>query len=144
MATKEQIESVLVKMEKAHPVDFFKQIDDTNAGIGAVLRLLYAMDEDITAGKISDALNISTARVAVLLKKMVAKGLITKEPCSTDGRVTVVRLTEHGKKIISEMQADLYAQMSHIIDTVGEERILEFIAISEEIRIAARHPNFQF
>lgn len=136
MASKEQVERILDRVEKAHPVDCFKKIDQIQVGIGSVLRLLHGSDRAVTAGMISDTLKISTARVAVLLKKMAARGLISKEQAATDGRVTVVRLTPEGSKTISEMQEALYAQAAHIIDTVGEERILEFITIAEEIRAA--------
>lgn len=143
MATIEQVERVLKNMEKAHPIDFFKKIDETQVGIGAVLRLLNESGEIITAGKISNVLNISTARVAVLLKKMVAKGLITKEQDVSDGRVTIVKLTESGEKIASKMREDIYAKTAHIIDTVGEERLREFIAISKEIRATIKElPDF--
>ena len=144
MATKNQIEMLLARMEKAHPDDFFKKIDDSQAGICAVLRLLQKTGKPITAGKISDVLNISTARVAVLLKKMVAKGLITKEQGVIDGRTTVVHLTESGEKTISELQTEIYNHTAYIIDTVGQERILEFITIAEEIRDASKEPDFKF
>ena len=46
----------------------FAAIDAANAGLGAVLRLLYLADQPVTAGTISEKLHVSTARVAVLLK----------------------------------------------------------------------------
>ena len=144
MATKEQIESVLEKLEKSHPVDFFKKVNEIQMGIGAVLRLLYESNEVVTAGKISDVLNISTARVAVLLKKMVVKGLITKEQSITDARVTVVKLTEVGEETVFKMRDEMFEQMGRVIDAIGEERILEFLAISSEIRTIAKEPEFKF
>lgn len=144
MATREQIEMVLDKMEKANPVEFFKKVDETQAGVAAVLRLLYESSGVVTAGKISELLNVSTARVAVLLKKMVNKGLITKEQDAADGRVTIVKLTELGNTIVCEMREDMYAQVGHIIDVVGEERVMEFISIAEEIRVAAKKPTLKF
>lgn len=144
MATREQIEMVLDKMEKANPVEFFKKVDETQAGVAAVLRLLYESRGVVTAGKISELLNVSTARVAVLLKKMVNKGLITKEQDVADGRVTIVKLTELGNTIVCEMREDMYAQVGHIIDVVGEERVMEFISIAEEIRVAAKKPTLKF
>ena len=75
MATPEQIASILSQLVALHPADCFKPIDTANAGLGAVLRLLYLADQPVTAGTISEKLHVSTARVAVLLKKLVAKGL---------------------------------------------------------------------
>lgn len=142
MASEAQIEMLLKKLERAHPIEFFKRVDETQAGIGAVLRLLYESNEKVTAGRISDVLGISTARVAVLIKKMVSKGLVTKERGVIDARVTIVKLTEFGTKTIRDMKDDLYQQMALVIDVVGEERLMEFIAISDEIQKAITPPKF--
>ena len=75
---------------------------------------------------------------------MVAKGLLTKEKGITDGRVTIVRLTELGDKTVSKMRDEMCEQVGCIIDTVGEERLLEFIDISNEIISVVKAPNFDF
>ena len=98
MATIVQIESILKKFEKATPKDFFQCVDGAQLGMTAVLRLLNETDMPQTAGAISDALEVSTARVAVLLRKMKNKGLITKDNSVMDARVTLVELTEQGLK----------------------------------------------
>lgn len=143
MATRKQVELILRELEKVHPEEIFRKMDETQAGIGAVLRMLHQSSEEITAGKISETLAISTARVAVLLKKMVAKGLIIKERASADARVTVVKLTARGKQVISEIEADIYAQTAHLIDTLGEARLLEFITILGEIKAAFKKPKIK-
>ena len=79
--------------------------------------------------------------MAVLLKKMVAKGLIEKAQDTTDGRITVVKLTEAGIETVKRMQREMREYIGSIIDTVGEERFLEFIEISNEIRAIAKEPN---
>ena len=50
MATPEQIASILSQLVALHPADCFKPIDAANAGLGAVLRLLYLADQPVTAG----------------------------------------------------------------------------------------------
>ena len=84
-------------------------------------------------------LGVSTARVAVLLKKMAAKRLITKGHDPADARVTVVSLTEQGRESIREIEGELYRQTGLVIDRVGEERVLEFIAIAQEIQSALQN-----
>ena len=96
MATPEQIASILSQLVALHPADCFKPIDAANAGLGAVLRLLYLADQPVTAGP-SAKLHVSTARVAVLLA-LVAKGLVTKGRDPVDARVTVVALTPWGHR----------------------------------------------
>ena len=133
---------MLAELERIHPVAFFRRMDETQAGIGAVLRLLHTSEEEITAGKISEVLNISTARVAVLIRKMAAKGLITKARSSVDARVTMVGLTELGVRTVEGMRREMYQQMGLVIDAVGEERLREFLKIAAEIRAAVNPPQF--
>ncbi|MDE7310752.1 MAG: winged helix DNA-binding protein [Eubacterium sp.] len=142
MATEAQIERVLKRLEQVHPANCFKRMDEVQAGIGAVLRLLYESNEAVTAGKISEVLGVSTARVAVLLRKMVSKGLVTKEQGVMDARITIVRLTEFGMKKFKEMKDDMCEQMGMVIDAIGEERLMEFIAIAEEIQKTIAPPRF--
>ena len=142
MATIAQIERMLAELERIHPVAFFRRMDETQAGLGAVLRLLHTSEEEITAGKISEVLNISTARVAVLIRKMAAKGLITKARSSVDARVTMVGLTELGVRTVEGMRREMYQQMGLVIDAVGEERLREFLKIAAEIRAAVNPPQF--
>lgn len=144
MATEAQIERMLAALERVHPVAFFRRIDETQAGIGAVLRLLRTGEGEVTAGKISEALNISTARVAVLIRKMAAKGLITKSRGSADARVTMVGLTEFGVKTADEMRRGIYRQIGLVIDAVGEERLWQFLDIAAEIQAAVDPPHFCF
>lgn len=134
MATKEQIESMLRKFESATPKDFFKCVDGAQLGMTAVLRLLNETGSPQSAGAISDALEVSTARVAVLLRKMVDKGLVTKKSSSEDARVTLVELTEQGRAIAQANKQYAYDKVGRVIDEVGEERLDEYIAISTKIR----------
>lgn len=141
MAERAQIEQVFEKLKQVRPVECFKSMDETQAGIGAVLLLLFESGT-VTAGKISDVLNVSTARVAALLKKMSAKGLVTKERGILDARMTLVHLTPLGEETIKKMQDKMYCQIGIALDTVGQERLLEFIATAKELQSAMKPPDF--
>ncbi len=134
LATNEQIESVLRKFEKATPKDFFKCVDGAQLGMTAVLRLLNESDAPQTAGAISDALEVSTARVAVLLRKMVSKGLVTKDSSVMDARVTLVELTPQGKAIAQAHKQYAYEKVGRVIDEIGEEQLDAYIEISAKIQ----------
>lgn len=144
MATKAQIEMMLEKLGRVHPADFFLRIGETQTGIGAVLGLLYHSKDTVTAGKISEMLGISTARVAVLLKKMVSKGLVTKERSPIDARITIVKLTEFGAETTKKMQAEMCHHMGIVIDAIGEERLSEFISIAKDIQDVITPASFDF
>ena len=52
MATKEQVEAMLEKMKATRPYHFFQRLDETQAGTGAVLFLLYDANGTVSAGQI--------------------------------------------------------------------------------------------
>ncbi len=133
MATKEQIETLLEKLNEAPPSEHFQTIDENTVGLRAILKYLSETDEKVTAGKLSEHLEVSTARVAVLLKKLTAKGLVEKEKDPSDGRIVVVKLSEHGRQTADLMRENMYKNIGEMIDKVGMEKMLEFAAISKEI-----------
>lgn len=137
MATREEVERIAEEMVKAQPTNFLKVVNNANAGIGYVLKLLYAAENGcLTAGEISEAMGVSTARVAVLLKKTEKKGLIVRGSDSSDARVTVVRLSEEGKRAASEMKENMLRNISRVVDRVGLEKLRQFIALSVEVKNA--------
>lgn len=143
MATKEQIEILLEQLKKAPPSECFQNCDMNAAGIRAILKILNKTDDKITAGKISEYMQVSTARVAVLLRKMVAKGYIEKEADSVDGRVVVVRLSEYGRQTAEKLKENLYHNMGEMIDKIGMERMLEFATISKEIHSLMKENKYE-
>ena len=144
MATREQVNMIfeLIKdsHKDSHSDNFFKRINETNRGIAALLGHLNDDDVPVTAGQISRFMNVSTARVAVLLKKMEARGFIVKETDENDARKTVVVLSELGKKKAEELHDDMCSQISEMIDRIGMERLVDFIAVSKEIRSIMKGP----
>ena len=133
MASEEQIDRFLKSISDSNPIGFFKSVNNTNAGIGAFLGFLVHSGGEATAGSIAEALSVSTARVAILLKKMSERGLITKEKSVLDARVTIVRLTEFGRVTAQNMVAEMKASIGLILDKIGEDRLNEFVSISREI-----------
>lgn len=141
MAALEDIERIASAMRQLHPMPFFQKFNESQAGIGAVMGFLDESKGSVTAGMIAEKLGVSTARVAVLLKKMAAKGLIVKERDAADGRVTIVRFSEAGEKTARAMKANLYSKVGEVIDRVGMERLLEFIAVAREISQIVPRPD---
>lgn len=134
MATEEQINYVFTNMIQSQPVEFLRLINGAKEGIGYVLKILNETERPVTAGEISDKMNVSTARVAVLLRKMVNKNFITKETDKCDARITIVRLTDFGRQTANAMQAEMQEHLSIVIDSMGMDKINQFIVLSNEIK----------
>ena len=65
---------------------------------------------------------------------MSAKGLIVKDSDANDARITIVRLSDTGREKVLQMQRDMYAQVNAVIDQVGIDKMMAFIALWEEIK----------
>lgn len=137
MATQEQVNKIFSELIQSQPIELMQLLNGAKAGIGFVLNMLNSADHPVTAGEISNAMNVSTARVAVLLRKMVNKKYITKEADKSDGRITIVKLTELGKQTAAAMQREMHEHLSVIIDSLGMDKINQFIALSNEIKTVA-------
>ena len=140
MATQEEIKKIITLLDESHPAKFMKKHNETNAGIGAVLNFLYDSGTPMTAGSISKFMNVSTARVAALLKKMEARGFISRQAGKEDGRTVVVHLTKAGTETVQKLRQNFHQDISTLIDTIGMERLIEYTTISKEIRAVLKGP----
>ncbi len=141
MATEEQITFLFDRFEQIRPGLRLQQLEERNVGSGAVLRYLYEVNATATAGSISEFMNVSTARMAVLLKRMESLGWIRKSSQADDARVTVVSLTPAGEERIRHMRQELRTALGRVIDRVGMEKLILFLEIAEEIRAAVPPPE---
>lgn len=134
MADIKDVEFVFRRLSESQPREFNSKISDTHAGIGAVLKYLDESDKRVTCGDIAKKMNVSTARVAVLLKKMAAKDLIERNIDKDDARIIYVTLTEKGRETIAQIRDLIIDHLSKIIDVMGMEKIRTYIELSDEIK----------
>ncbi|MGM9662761.1 MAG: MarR family winged helix-turn-helix transcriptional regulator [Oscillospiraceae bacterium] len=137
MATLEQTEFVIRHLRELQPAEVLGPLSEGDAGAGAVLRLLYESSANITAGEISARMHVSTARVAVLLRNMSAKGLIEEEADRRDGRLKMVRLSPAGRQKARQIHERVCAEAAAVIDKVGMDKIQQLLLILDEIKAAA-------
>lgn len=136
MVTKEEAAELLKRMSDSRPKKLFKNFDKTNAGIGCVMNCLFETEKSVSAGEISQFMNVSTARVAVLLRKMTEKGLIDRTGDPDDARKSMISLSEKGREIMEKHRESFLVFFSSVIERMGKERFEEFISMSEELRDA--------
>lgn len=138
MTENEQVEQVIKLLEESNPEEFFKKFDEIRTGIGAAICQLSKNGGLATAGQLSESMGVSSARVAVLIRKMTAKGIVSRSADEKDARVTIVRLTEKGQLLAEEGKRNMYRDVQTLIEKVGMEKIMEFIEISNIIRSVFR------
>jgi DNA-binding MarR family transcriptional regulator len=80
-----------VTATEAHIIEAVAALGDAEDGIDRT--------DDITVSDIAAALNVAVPTATVAIKKLESKGLLTKTQSATDGRRSVIRLTELGIKM---------------------------------------------
>ena len=136
MNTREEAQELLEKISSCRPKSFFNKIDESQRGIDFALIYLAETDGLVIAGDLARELNVSTARIAILLKKMEDKSLIIRRRSDSDARQTVVEITQKGLEHVQKIREQLLARAELLIEKVGKEDLDEFIRISHKIREA--------
>ncbi|MBP5186733.1 MAG: winged helix-turn-helix transcriptional regulator [Clostridiales bacterium] len=134
MASDKEVIALLQEFSSIHPLEFLQKLDVQSMGISNVLCFLMCADHEVTAGEISDYMNVSTARVAVLLKKMSDKGLIEKHADPSDARRVMVAITDSGKELFEKQQREILLYSGAVVDHFGVDKIKEFIESCRQIR----------
>ena len=134
MATQEQILSIIKKIKTDKPTYIFKKILDMDSGVKFVLMLLYESETEVYASTISEKMNISRARVAVLLKKMQDKDLIVKTPSLSDARIEIVSFTEYGLDCAKKFREQSMSMINKVVDNFGYEKVNQFIDMAVNIK----------
>ena len=133
MATQEQIKYVVDCLGEFCSHNLFDNLKDGKIGIDGAIKLLYESDVPLSAGEMSKKIGVSTARMAVLIKKMVEKGIAVKLVDKKDLRVTLVTLSQEGKKMAREMRESFLRRISVVIDKLGIEKIEKYLELTREI-----------
>lgn len=108
-------------------------IGQNRIGIGLVLRYLEEIGRPVSAGEISRYMEVSTARVAVLLRTMSEKGLIERREDASDARKVCVTISEDGRARNRKAKEELAGYMAEIAARVGPDRLEAFLDVAEEI-----------
>lgn len=136
MGTREDAQELLHKLRACRSKSVFGKIDESQKGVGFVLVYLWESDHEVIAGELAKELNVSTARIAALLRKMEKNGLIIRYRSPMDARQIVVEITEQGNAYVNQMREQILMKMELLLEKVGKEDIEEFIRISHKINKA--------
>lgn len=109
-------------------------LDDGYKGTSPLLlELKKAKDKnkEITAGDISKRFNISTARVAALLKDLEEKKYVVRNKSKNDLRVTIVELTLKGEEEALKIKNRLTDFISKSIKGIDDSMLETFFKVME-------------
>lgn len=136
MNTREDAIEFLHTLQSEFPRLLLNKVEDTQRGVGFVLAYLVRTDGEVIAGDLARELNVSTARIAALLKTMEKNGLITRHSSPKDARRTVVEITPAGIRRTCEIRDQSLQKIELLLERVGKEDLDKFIRISHKINTA--------
>ncbi len=94
---------------------------------GQLFALCHLMNEDRTSKYLSEALNVSTARMAVILNSLEKQGKVKRYKTKEDKRLTYIHLTDKGYQDILEAKKYITSKVEYAIEVLGEEEFSRFM-----------------
>ena len=125
MATREEVNQAIKLFDKNSPQKVFRDFQRQEMGILGVLKYLDKVNGKSTSSEISHHLNISSARMVILLKKLDCKELIIRSKSIQDARVVDIELSEKGKLVTSQIGDHMYKAVEKVVDEYGLEELTE-------------------
>lgn len=120
---KEIIERISFRKHNLHHSDRRKE------GHRTVLRYLASKGGSALSGEISNAVGISTPRLAYILKELEADGVISRTLKEDDKRKVCVTLTEKGTNKINQHHRNYKKKIERVLDRLEIEDIETIIRI---------------
>ena len=108
------------------------------SGEYSILYLMYHEPDPHSAGEFAERLDLSPGRVANVLKALEKKGLIERKKDTSDGRRTMVTLTQKGKEYICQTYTQAIDVYHSLIEEIGEHDTREFLRITKKLLEASR------
>lgn len=109
-------------------------LTDFNRGEVGVLSYLAFENNKVSAGELSEKLNVSTARIASILNSLENKEYINRRVDEIDKRKTLVSITQKGKKLASKAKDEVIDKIIKVIQKVGKNEINEYVKMVLKIK----------
>lgn len=105
-------------------------------GDSFVLNYLYTHNCKAYPKEISDAMAVSTARIAKILGDLDSRGMISRKCDDKDNRKVVIVLTPKGIETVSELRKTAIRKLEVVLSALDEEEIEEFMRIRGKLNSA--------
>lgn len=116
----------------------------------AQVRVLYELahgEGKTSASEIGEELGLDAGYLSRILRGFEERGLISRRPSGTDGRRSLLRLTEAGREAFAPLDARSRAEISAMLDGLSEakrERLVGAMEAIEEILGVRREPEVPY
>lgn len=110
-----------------------RKMDKIGKGEAFALHYLSAHDNQAYPKQLSKGMTVSTARVAVILRKLEQQGLITRTTDAYDSRQIIVRLTEKGMEKVEKDRREMLETVVKMLEMLGPDDAQAFIRIQKKL-----------
>lgn len=129
MGFAEDAERELIRLMVENRHGAFSKIEKSHQGETMVIKFLDILGEPTSPKHIAEALNLSSARIAVLLGSLEKKGQVVRNMDPDDRRRINVTLTECGKKQANAEKKEMSDKMIKIFNQMGKEDTVKFVEL---------------
>jgi len=133
MDYKELAEDLLRNMTRTAKMPFQKKVEDISHGEKKILGFLAFAKRSATSGELSEALYLTTPRVASALNSLSKKGFIQRSRDANDKRIVIVTITEEGTHFMEEERKEALSMIEQTLEKLGEQDAKEFVRILKRI-----------
>ena len=105
-------------------------------GDSFVLNYLYTHNCRAYPKENSDAMAVSTARIAKILGDLDSQGMISRKCDEKDNRKVIIVLTSKGVKKVAELRKNAIEKLEAVLSALDEEEIEEFMRIRKKLNSA--------
>ncbi|MBP2100401.1 MarR family winged helix-turn-helix transcriptional regulator [Enterococcus rivorum] len=108
----------------------FSKLEKSNQGESIVIKFINRFGGACNPKELAEALNLSSARIAVVLNSLEKKDLIVRKMDSDDRRRIKVTLTEKGQKAAELQKKEMRDKIIAVFKQMGEEDTKKFIELT--------------
>ena len=139
ISARNTVHKMITPMRKHHHV-FDKMREQTGLGRSAHRMLMILSDTggDLSQTYLAERLEISTAAVAVTLKKMETDGYILRTTNTADSRFNTIALTEKGVKVV-ELSQNMFNTIDEaVFEGFNEQEMAQFSGYMDRVQANIR------
>ena len=97
------------------------------------LRILRESRLPLLAGDLAKKMNVSTARVAALIRALARKKYLRHARAQSDGRKVVLELTELGRQALEEREREVWSFTENALMKLTPEEAAQFVAAAQKL-----------
>lgn len=142
MNFREKAEEFLTLMFEKNKKCLIEKTKDLSQGEKGCLFYLTFVENNVSASKLSEVLEVSMPRVVSLINTLEKKGLIIKSCDQNDKRKTIITITDFGKEIVFDKKEEVISKIVKIIDVLGEKDFNEYMRLTKKINSILEDNNF--